>query len=65
VAVDPEEEHGKGRGVDDAQAVCLSRHEGERGVLVEADSRPRCRRRTRLWSEVGAILGKVDEAGVW
>ncbi len=39
VAVNPEEESGESRCVDDAQAVRLPGHEGECRVLVEAHGR--------------------------
>lgn len=51
MAIDPEEERGERRDVDDAQPVRLARLEGERRVLVEP-------------AQVRRVLREVDEPGV-
>lgn len=54
MTLEPEEEHGEGRSVDDTQTVGLASLEGEGSVVVEGNLSGRV-------GKVRAVLGEVDE----
>lgn len=65
MAVDVEDEFGKGRSVDDSQPVSLSRLERECGVHVEADDGAGVRVRSRLGPKVCAVVCEINQGGVY